>query len=406
MKALRRRAPDARAEAHGLEREWVELVSELARHESPSEDPEAQGPVLDLLGSRFEDLGLAVRRLPGRASGGQLLARPRGERPRGPFQLLLGHCDTVWPRGTLRKMPVERDGAFLRGPGVYDMKAGLAQMVYALEILRRLEATPEMAPVVFINSDEEIGSPESRRYLRRLARVAQRVWVLEPSLGPEGRIKTARKGVGHFTVRIVGKASHAGLAPEEGASAIRELGHVLQELFALNDPERGISVNVGTVDGGLRSNVVAAESRAEVDVRVLTLEDGETVDVAIRSLRARTPGVRLEVSGGIGRPPLEPTPRNRRLWRLARELGAAMGLELQEGTAGGGSDGNFTSRYAATLDGLGAVGGGAHAAHEHVDVEPTLERTALLALLLQAPCQAATRPEAEDEVVHSLEASS
>lgn len=386
---LERLASRVQRVAEELRTFWIDLCLELTRCESPSEDPASQQPVLDLLADRLRDLDMASRRWSGSRSGGGLLARPTARHRRAPMQLLIGHCDTVWPAGTLEEMPAVRDGRLLRGPGIYDMKAGLAQIVTALEIVRRLGIRPELTPVVFVDSDEEIGSHDARGHLRRLARAAQRVWVLEPSLGPEGRVKTARKGVGRFTLRARGRAAHAGLDPEQGASAILELSHVIQQLFSLNDPERGISVNVGTIDGGLRSNVVAAESSADVDVRVPALEDARAVERAIRGLEPTVPGVSLHVEGGFGRPPLEPTPRNRRLWHLARRTAAALGLELQEATAGGGSDGNLTSPWAATLDGLGAVGAGAHARHEHVDVDRSLERVALLALLILEPAEPA-----------------
>jgi glutamate carboxypeptidase len=245
--------------------------------------------------------------------------------------------------------------------------------------------TPSVTPLVFCNSDEEIGSRESGRYIRVLARLADRALVLEPSLGPAGAIKTARKGVGRYTVEVRGKAAHAGLDPEGGASAILELSFVIQKLFALNHPERGITVNVGTIDGGVRPNVVAPLSTAVVDVRVATREDAQGVDAAIRGLQPDTPGVTLHIQGGIGRPALEPTPRNQALWARARTLGEQLGLSLEQGAAGGGSDGNTTSLYTATLDGLGPVGDGAHAQHEHLDMDRTIERCALLALLLLEP---------------------
>ncbi|HSG47266.1 MAG TPA: M20/M25/M40 family metallo-hydrolase, partial [Longimicrobiales bacterium] len=236
-----------------------------------------------------------------------------------------------------------------------------------------------------VNSDEEIGSPESRPHVRRLARAVNRAFILEPSFGPLGLLKTARKGVGHFQVTVRGRASHAGLDPEAGISAILELSHVIQTLHALTDPERGLTVNVGTIEGGTRANVVAAESRAQVDVRALTVEDAAWVTEAIRGLRPSVEGVTLEVEGGFEIPPLERTPRNRVLWHQAQAAGREMGLELGEVTAGGGSDGNTTSQYTATLDGLGPRGDGAHADREHVVVVSLAERTALLAALLAAP---------------------
>jgi glutamate carboxypeptidase len=371
-------------------RSMVDLLRRLSLVESPSAEPASQGPVLDILSEALADLGYLVRRIRGRESGGHLYARPQKQRGRerersGPVQLLLGHCDTVWPLGTLEEMPVEVGDGLVRGPGVYDMKGGLTQMVSALRALRALGLEPSVTPVVFINSDEEMGSRESKRHIRRLARVVNRAFVLEPSLGEEGKLKTARKGAGSFSITIQGKAAHAGLDPGGGASAILELSYVIQALHALNDLQRGTSVNVGVVEGGLRSNVVAPQSKALVDVRVLNWEEAHRIKEAILSLSPVTPGVRLHIEGGIGRPPMERTPRNRRLWETARELGTTIGVELEEGVAGGASDGNATSLFTATLDGLGAVGGGAHARHEFVFIDRMVERSALLALLLMEP---------------------
>lgn len=363
----------------------VGLLERLAVLESPSKDPAAQLRVQSILQQEFRRMGFRVRRVRGRSTGGSLLAVPEERKPGEPLQLLLGHCDTVWPVGTLDRMPVVCRGGRLYGPGVFDMKGGLVVMVFALEALRSVGCEPSVSPVVFVNSDEEIGSPESTPHIRRLARASDRVYVLEPALGPSGKLKTARKGGGHFLVRIMGKAAHAGLEPEKGASAILELSHVIQELYALNDPARGITVNVGMIDGGVRPNVVAPESTATVDVRILSMEDGRRVERAIRNLRARTPGTRLMVEGGINRPPLERTPRNRRLWEAACEAASELGLEVEEATAGGGSDGNTASLYAPTLDGLGPVGDGAHADREHVEVDSLVERSALLARLLVEP---------------------
>ena len=207
---------------------------------------------------------------------------------------------------------------------------------------------------------------------------------MEPSLGPHGSLKTSRKGVGRFVVTVKGRAAHAGLDPEKGISAILELSHVVQALFALNDPERGITVNVGTIDGGLRPNVIAPESRAEVDVRVRTKADAEMIERAIHSILPTVPGTELILSGGISRPPLESTPRNRKLWQRAVDAAEALGIDVDEASAGGGSDGNWTSLYTPTLDGLGAVGDGAHALNEHVIEEKMAERAALLACLVNS----------------------
>lgn len=363
----------------------LQLLERLTLIESPSSDAGSQRPIQQLIAGQLQELGFRVRPLAGRSTGGALHAAPWPRQRGRPLQLLIGHYDTVWPVGTLRDMPFEVDGNVVRGPGVFDMKGGIVQILFALRALQASGAEPAVTPVILLNSDEEIGSRESTRHIRRLARIANRALVMEPSMGPAGTIKTTRKGVGRFTVRARGKAAHAGLDPEGGASAILELSHVIQKLFGLNDPQQGVSVNVGTVDGGIRPNVIAPESTAVIDVRVQNSTDAERVSEAIKAIRPETPGVELEIEGFMGRPPLEPTPANQALWQLARELGAQLGLTLDEGLAGGGSDGSTASQYTATLDGLGPVGDGAHARHEHLLIDRTLERTALLALLILAP---------------------
>jgi glutamate carboxypeptidase len=297
-------------------------------------------------------------------------------------QLLVGHVDTVWPLGTITRMPVRIVEGRLYGPGVFDMKGGLVQMLFALRALGELDLTPPATPIVFVASDEELGSFDSTMHLGRLARLASRVFVLEPAFGPGGKLKTERKGAGRFSLEVSGRASHAGVSPEEGVSAILELSYQIQRLFALNDPDRGITVNVGAIDGGLRPNVVAPAASAAIDVRVRTEEDGRRVEAAIRSLFPTQKGASIRVTGSLGRPPMLPTARNRALWLAAKRIGAELGLALDEARVGGASDGNLTSLYAATLDGLGPVGDGAHAEHEHVEVARLPERAALLALLL------------------------
>jgi len=363
----------------------VEFLKRLTLAESPSSQPGSQALVRSSMAEALAELEYRTVELTGLRSGGQLYARPESRARFGASQLIIGHYDTVWPVGTLQDMPFEVKGSRVRGPGVFDMKGGLVQLVFALRTLKELAIRAEVTPVIFLNSDEEIGSRDSTRHIRRLAKCADRALVLEPSLGLAGAIKTARKGVGRYTVTVKGRAAHAGLDPERGVSAILELSFVIQQLFALNDPARGVSVNVGTIDGGLQANVVAPESRAVIDVRVATEADAVRVDEAIRAIEPSAAGIMIEVEGGIGRPPLEPTPRNRILWQAAQSLGREIGLELTEGRAGGGSDGNTTSLYTATLDGLGPVGDGAHAHHEYLDLDRTIERAALLALLLLAP---------------------
>ncbi len=363
----------------------VDFLAEITSMESPSTMPETQEPVMTRLQEALEEVGFRSSRFPGTETWGQVLLRPRVCRSGVPYQLLVGHTDTVWPLGTLAEMPVEVEGDVIRGPGVFDMKGGLVQMVFALRALHDLGLEPTVAPVVFVNSDEEIGSPESEQRIRKLAARADRAFVLEPALGLEGRLKTTRRGTGHFRIRVVGRSSHTGLAPEQGVSAIQEMGHVIHALHALSDPDRGIGVNVGQVEGGTRPNVVAAECRATVDLRVRTAEDGRWVEEKVLALQSSTPGTRLEVEGGVDRPPMEGTPRNRLLWGAARGAGARLGLELEEGMSGGASDGNFTSLFTATLDGLGAVGDGAHAVHEWASIPDMVDRAALLALLLLIP---------------------
>ncbi len=361
------------------------MLEALVRAESPSSSASSQSAVKEVIVEELSGLDMRVRSISGKSSGGSLFARPSKRTASERWQLLLGHFDTVWPLGTIASMPFEVDGNVIKGPGVFDMKGGIVQIIFALRALRDLGLMPPVTPVVFLNSDEEIGSHESSKYIRMLARRVQRAFVMEPALGIDGAIKTARKGVGRYTVLITGKAAHAGLDPEGGASAILELSHVIQQLFKLNDPARGITVNVGTIDGGIRPNVIAAESKAVIDVRVATQADAELIDAQIRAIEPSIPGVSLDIDGFIGRPPLEPTPANTALWEQACELARGLGFELTQGLAGGGSDGSTTSQYTATLDGLGPVGDGAHARHEHLLLDDTIKRTVLLALLIMSP---------------------
>jgi glutamate carboxypeptidase len=367
------------------QQEMIRLLSATVKAESPSHDAASQVPVQKLLSQALNDLDFRVRRIPSSSCGGQLLAIPKQRVAGQPNQMLLGHCDTVWPLGTLDEMPVHLDDGKLHGPGVYDMKAGLVQAIFAVEAIRAVGATPSVTPVFFINSDEEIGSAQSKSHIIRMARMMDRTFVMEPALGISGRLKTGRKGVGRFEVKVIGKASHAGLAPEEGISAILELSHVVQSLFALNDPAKGITVNVGTIDGGTRPNVIAQQASAVVDVRVATQADARDIERAIYGLKSAVPGTRLEISGHVGRPPMEKTPGNQHLWQLALEAADEMKIKLEDGTAGGGSDGNFTSLHCPTLDGMGAVGDGAHALTEFVFVDKMPERAALLARMLLHP---------------------
>ena len=362
----------------------LELLRELVEIESPSTDPAASRQVLERLIPELSSLGFRPRIRPGTSTGGFLIARPAGT-VTAPVQLVLGHGDTVWPLGTRATRPWEVHDGDAKGPGSFDMKAGLVQIVFALEAIRALDGDPPVTPYVLVNTDEEIGSRESGPTIDRLARISCRAFVLEPGLGRSGALKTARKGLGRYTVTIHGRAAHAGLDPTEGASAILELSSVIQRLFALNDYDRGITINVGTIEGGIRSNVVAPQSEASVDVRVLRHEDAASVDDAIRSLQPQTPGTEISVVGGFGRPPMERSAANAALFEAAMRIGTELGLQIEEVTAGGGSDGNTTSQHTATLDGLGPIGDGAHAPSEYVLVSSLPARTALLAGLLLEP---------------------
>jgi glutamate carboxypeptidase len=291
--------------------------------------------------------------------------------------------DTVWEVGTLRSMPFRVEQGRVYGPGAFDMKAGLVQLVFALRAMRRSMVQPASNVVVLINSDEEIGSHSSRRLIEEQAQRSRAVLVLEPSLPPDGRAKTFRKGVGVFEIQIKGRAAHAGLDPRRGVSAIEEMARQIQVLHQMTDHDRGITVNVGTVQGGTRVNVVAADARAEVDLRVSTIRDAKEMESRILGLRPSMAGTEVFVTGGVDRPPLERSARVVRLFEKAQAAAADLGFHLGEGSAGGGSDGNITAALGVpTLDGLGAVGDGAHATDEHVILEEMPRRAALLARML------------------------
>ena len=382
MNKANNRVADIQTFLKAHEDEMREFLRELVVIETPSHKIHAQHIILENLRERFEALGFHAVHMPGKKTGGYLYARPMDRDKTRPIQLLIGHCDTVWPTGTLKEMPVSYKKGKMKGPGVYDMKAGLTQIFYALAAVCSMPLSLSVDPVVVINSDEEIGSWESTDIIKRLSRIANRAFILEPPLGLDGKLKTARKGIGRFTITVKGKAAHAGLDPTKGINAIVELSHQVQELYAMNDHVRGITVNVGTIEGGISPNTVAPMSKAVVDVRVLSEMDGVFITKKIKSLKPQLQDVELIIEGGIGRPPMEKTPRNQELWRIARLQGEQLGLKLEQATAGGGSDANTTSLYTASLDGLGTPGDGAHALHEFIFENKLVERTALLTLLL------------------------
>ncbi|HET7855165.1 MAG TPA: M20/M25/M40 family metallo-hydrolase [Gaiellaceae bacterium] len=368
------------------EQEMTVALDRLVRAESPSLDPAAQEQGLELLARELRRVCYVPRRIRGREDGNHLFARPDRCRAHAGHQLVIGHLDTVWPLGSVKRNPPRIENGRLYGPGSYDMKGGVVQLVFALRALQALRREPPITPAILVTSDEETGSMDSRRYIRMLARGAVRAFVLEPPDGARGELKTGRKGVGRFRVAVHGRAAHAGACPEEGVSAILELSHQIQRLFAMNDGHAGVTVNVGTIQGGLMPNVIAPEASARVDVRAPTPEAAVVIERAIRSLTPVHAHVAITVEGGFSHPPMPQTVRNRKLYRRARELARALGFDIGEApVVGGASDANLASELTATLDGLGAVGGGAHAADEHVVLEALPERAALLALLLLEP---------------------
>jgi glutamate carboxypeptidase len=366
--------------------EIIALIRELVECESPSNDKAAVDRFVDLFESKVRDMGKLKTfrggvygrhfrcefKLPGRRKTGQILA--------------LGHSDTVWPLGTLKSMPFAQREGRLWGPGVLDMKAGLAFFVFAMRALRDLEIPVADRVVLQVNSDEEVGSETSRPLTEEAARGSRFVLVLEPGTGLEGKLKTARKGVGDYTVTVHGKAAHAGVDFTAGASAILELARQIERIAGFTKLSRGITVNPGVIRGGTRTNVIAAEARAEVDVRIARLKDAAYLERRFRSLKPVDKRCTIEVTGGLNRPPMERTRGVRELFRHAKKLAAGMGLAIEESASGGGSDGNFTAGLGvATLDGLGGVGEGAHAPHESILVDRIADRAALMAKLVASP---------------------
>jgi glutamate carboxypeptidase len=351
----------------------LELLRELVEIESPTYSPGVRA-VAERMGHELDALGASVSLL----DGDHLAAELRGT---GAPLLLIGHTDTVWPVGTLDSMPFRVEGDRAYGPGVYDMKSCL---VLLLEAIRRA-GEERRALRVFLTADEEMGSPTGRAHLEAAAEDVAAALVVEPTT-PNGNLKTARKGLGRFRLTITGRPAHAGTSRSEGVSAIEELAQQILALHALNDDERGISVNVGVVTGGTSENVVAAEAEAKIDVRIARAEDRERIERALAGLQPVHAGAKLELGGGWTRPPLERSAGGAALFQQARTHGRELGLDLEESSSGGGSDGNIIGALGVpVLDGLGAEGGGAHAPNEHVLIESLAVRAELLARLLRSP---------------------
>jgi len=361
--------------------ENLRFLERMVSMESPSFDKPLVDKFVRFAGSRFQEIGGEIEYVATERFGDQMLARFSGKS--SDRILLLGHSDTVWPAGEIEKRPFKIGDGRVFGPGVFDMKAGILLMWMAVGALSRMRGALERSVTVLLTSDEEVGSNSSRALTESEAARCRAVFVLEPSL-PGGVLKTARKGVGQFTLKAVGRAAHAGIDPLKGVNAIEEISRQILKLHRLTDVVQGTTVTVGVVQGGTRSNVVPAEAAAEIDVRITSMGEAERVTRAIGALAPELPGARLEVSGSINRPPMERTSDTVRLFEVARRIAAQIGIDLKEGSTGGASDGNLTSALGIpTLDGLGAVGDGAHSVDEWVDVESLPARAALVAELIE-----------------------
>jgi glutamate carboxypeptidase len=375
----------------------LEQLEALVSIESPTESKAAVDRASQLVAKWLQALGGKVRwhrekkfgdllevRFASTRSRTRFVIRSRAAAKSDPLKpiLLLGHLDTVWPMGTLAAMPfrIAKGRAF--GPGIYDMKAGVMMAVHALAMLREADAlhTPV---VVLLNSEEEIGSPCSRTVTEKLAKECSAVFVLEPSQGPQGAYKTARKGVGEYIVQVKGVAAHSGVDFEKGHSAVLELAHLLEKISGFTDRKIGLTVNPGVIHGGTRVNVIAAEARAEVDVRIARMRDAARIERLFRALRPTDRACTVTITGGVNRPPMERRPGTVQLFGQAKKLASELRFTLEEASTGGGSDGNFTAALGIpTLDGMGAVGEGAHAAHESILLGALAQRTALLAAMI------------------------
>jgi glutamate carboxypeptidase len=369
--------------ARANERRIVATIREMVECESPSDDPAAINRQVEQIADRWGQMAKVTRKkakghgdhlllefaLPGKKKSGQLLT--------------LGHTDTVWPLGTLKTMPWREADGRLWGPGVYDMKGGVAFFCHAMEALRELEVPVARKVVLLLDSDEEIGSPSSRPLIEAQARKSSGVLVLEPGTGPTGKLKTSRKGVGGFQVTVTGKAAHAGVDFTNGANAIVELARQIDKIAGFTDLAIGLTVNPGVIRGGTRSNVVPAEASVDVDLRIARLKDAAPLEKKFRGLKPVDPRCTITVTGGLNRPPMERTKAIAAWFGEARKLAAQIGIDLEESSTGGGSDGNFTGALGIpTLDGLGAVGEGAHAVNESLFIDRIADRTALLAGLV------------------------
>lgn len=366
-----------------LKDEIVQTIRNLVELESPSDNKQAVDRVGALLAGRFEKLGGHSKFHRVQDFGDHLQVDFTGKR--GKPVLLLGHYDTVYPLGTLASIPCRTTDGRLCGPGVLDMKSGIALMLAVIEGLLAWHAELPRPITVLLVSDEEVGSDSSRHITESLAKKSEAVLVLEPSYGLQGAVKTARKGVGEYTLKVTGKAAHSGLDFEKGQSAILELARQIPVISKLTDLKRGITLNVGLVQGGTRVNVIPAEATATLDVRIARMQDAAGIDRKLRSLKPFNRKCKLEIKGGVNRPPMERTASVAALYKKASDFAKQLGWKLGEAAVGGGSDGNFTAALGIpTLDGLGGVGDGAHAPHEFIVISELPRRAALVAALIEA----------------------
>jgi len=356
-------------------RRWVEI-------ETPTEAIAEVNRLGDLIAEGYADLPVSVERIAGRDGCGDHLAVRSTWGRDAPGILVLSHHDTVHPLGFIERLPFRIDGDRAFGPGIYDMKGGAFLAYHAFRQICADVARPPLGITQLYVSDEEIGSPTSRALIEAEGRKAKYVLVTEPARDG-GRVVTGRKGVGRFEVFVKGVPAHAGSKPEDGRSAIRELANVIRSLDALNDPKRGITVNVGVVRGGTRPNVIAEEAYAEIDLRVRTMADADELTQKILGLKSRTEGVSVKVIGDLNRPPYEKSNAGAALFEHARGLAAELGFDLVDMSTGGGSDGNFTAPHTATLDGLGVDGEGAHTHYEQMFISSIEPRARLLYRLFQ-----------------------
>jgi glutamate carboxypeptidase len=359
------------------------LLGRFVRAESPSFDKDAVDKFGRIVAAEWKRRGAMVSLLRQGDRGDHVRAEWPGRAERSGGQILvLGHLDTVYEAGTLARMPFRVSRGRARGPGIFDMKGGLVIALYAVDALVAASGVPRKRVVFLWTSDEEIGSEASRRAIEREARRSDAVLVLEPALGLEGRVKTGRKGVGEFEIVATGRAAHAGLNPEDGINAIEEIARQISRLARWNQPRRGITINTGVIEGGTRSNVIPERARVLVDARAMQAKDVRRLERKFRALRPILAGAKLQVRGGFNRPPME-RETGAALFGRAQALAKEMGFTLGDAYVGGGSDGNFTAALGVpTLDGLGAVGEGAHSAGENVVIGRMPERAALLAGLL------------------------